>query len=103
MIQNTMFQASGVSPLQMREQATVAEKTPAESIRSFGSYLSDAFNSDAAQEQQAHVMSDKMMIGQVNVDQAMISAQQALLSIQLTTQVRNKVVEAYQEIMRTQI
>jgi len=33
----------------------------------------------------------------------MISAQQALLSIQLTTQVRNKVVEAYQEIMRTQI
>ncbi|CAM3630851.1 MULTISPECIES: flagellar hook-basal body complex protein FliE [Paenibacillus] len=103
MIQNTMFQASGVSPLQMREQATVAEKTPAESIRSFGSYLSDALNSVSAQEQQAHVMSDKMMIGQVNVDQAMISAQQALLSIQLTTQVRNKVVEAYQEIMRTQI
>lgn len=103
MIQNTMFQASGVSPLQMREQAQVAEKTPAESIRSFGSYLSDALNSVSAQEQQAHVMSDKMMIGQVNVDQAMISAQQALLSIQLTTQVRNKVVEAYQEIMRTQI
>lgn len=103
MIQNTMFQASGVSPLQMREQATVAEKSPAESIRSFGSYLSDALNSVSAQEQQAHVMSDKMMIGQVNVDQAMISAQQALLSIQLTTQVRNKVVEAYQEIMRTQI
>ncbi|ANY75486.1 flagellar hook-basal body complex protein FliE [Paenibacillus ihbetae] len=103
MIQNTMFQASGVSPLQMREQAPAAEKTPAESIRSFGSYLSDALNSVSAQEQQAHVMSDKMMIGQVNVDQAMISAQQALLSIQLTTQVRNKVVEAYQEIMRTQI
>jgi len=26
-----------------------------------------------------------------------------LLSLQLTTQVRNKVIEAYQEIMRTQI
>jgi len=33
----------------------------------------------------------------------MIASEQALLSLQLTTQVRNKVIEAYQEIMRTQI
>jgi len=33
----------------------------------------------------------------------MIASEQALLSLQLTTQVRNKVVEAYQEIMRTQL
>ncbi|MXO79424.1 flagellar hook-basal body complex protein FliE, partial [Paenibacillus sp. OT2-17] len=35
--------------------------------------------------------------------QVMITSQQALLSLQLTTQVRNKAIEAYQEIMRTQM
>lgn len=102
MIQNAMFSVQGTQPLQLQEQVKNGA-TPAESIRDFGSYLSDALNSVSAQEQNARMMSDKLMIGQVNIDQAMISAQQALLSIQLTTQVRNKVVEAYQEIMRTQI
>ncbi len=43
------------------------------------------------------------MLGQVDVDQVMISSEKALLSLQLASQVRNKVIEAYQEIMRTQI
>lgn len=102
MIQNTMFNNGVVQPLQMQTSAK-AEATPSESLRQFGSYLEDALQSVSAQEQDAHIMTDKLMLGQVNVDQAMISAQQALLSVQLTTQVRNKVVEAYQEIMRTQI
>ncbi|GAB6931505.1 flagellar hook-basal body complex protein FliE [Paenibacillus sp. JCM 10914] len=108
MINNTIFSVpgaqgvQGVQPIQLQQQVNT-ETTPSDSIREFSSYLNEALNSVATQEQNAHVMSDKLMIGQVNVDQAMISAQQALLSIQLTTQVRNKVVEAYQEIMRTQI
>ncbi|MNI93282.1 Flagellar hook-basal body complex protein FliE [compost metagenome] len=57
----------------------------------------------AAQEQNAKDMNNKFVLGEVNVDEAMIASQQALLSLQLTTQVRNKVIEAYQEIMRTQI
>nr|WP_086074504.1 flagellar hook-basal body complex protein FliE [Paenibacillus camerounensis] len=71
--------------------------------QSFGAYLEDALNQVAAQEQQAKDMSNKFVLGEVNIDEAMISSQQALLSLQLTTQVRNKVIEAYQEIMRTQI
>ena len=98
-MQCSVFRACAASTAGASENGA----TPSESIRDFGSYLNEALNSVASQEQNAHVMSDKLMIGQVNVDQAMISAQQALLSIQLTTQVRNKVVEAYQEIMRTQI
>ncbi|WP_339225454.1 flagellar hook-basal body complex protein FliE [Paenibacillus sp. FSL H8-0332] len=71
--------------------------------QSFGSYLENALNQVADQEQQAKDMSNKFVLGEVNIDEAMISSQQALLSLQLTTQVRNKVIEAYQEIMRTQI
>jgi flagellar hook-basal body complex protein FliE len=33
----------------------------------------------------------------------MIASQKASLSLQLTVQVRNKVVEAYQEVMRMQL
>lgn len=101
MIQNTMF-STGSLGLQTQPTPKAAT-TPSDSIRQFGSYLEDALQSVASQEQNANIMTDKLMLGQVNVDQAMISAQQALLSVQLTTQVRNKVVEAYQEIMRTQI
>ncbi|WP_106766074.1 flagellar hook-basal body complex protein FliE [Paenibacillus faecalis] len=104
MIQNTMFSTGQIQPLQMQGVPEVeVAKTPSESIREFGSYLEDALQSVASLEENSHVMADKMMLGEASVDQTMIAAQQALLSVQLVTQVRNKVVEAYQEIMRTQI
>lgn len=102
MIQNVMIGTQAVQPLAMK--TAVAESTAVqESGQSFGSYLENALNQVAEQEQQAKDMSNKFVLGEVNIDQAMISSQQALLSLQLTTQVRNKVIEAYQEIMRTQI
>lgn len=93
-----------VKPLEGVEQYSTANgKTPGEAIKSFGSYLSDALDNVAAQEQNVQVLNDKFLVGEVNPDQVMIASEQALLSLQLTTQVRNKVIEAYQEIMRTQI
>ncbi|MDI3530366.1 MAG: flagellar hook-basal body complex protein FliE [Candidatus Atribacteria bacterium] len=38
-----------------------------------------------------------------NLHQAMIALEKANLALELTVQVRNKVVEAYQEIMRMQV
>ncbi|SET43954.1 flagellar hook-basal body complex protein FliE [Paenibacillus sp. NFR01] len=102
MIQNLNVVSAAVKPLAMK---TAAEDTSAvaNSEQSFGSYLENALNQVATQEEQAKDMSNKFVLGEVNIDEAMISSQQALLSLQLTTQVRNKVIEAYQEIMRTQI
>lgn len=77
--------------------------TPAESIKQFGAFLNDALDGVAAQETNAQQVNSQFMLGKVNADQMMIASEQALLSLQLTTQVRNKVIEAYQEIMRTQI
>ncbi|WP_379151315.1 flagellar hook-basal body complex protein FliE [Paenibacillus sp. sgz5001063] len=102
MIQNLSIGAQAIKPLAMKTPS--AESSPvADSGQSFSSYLQDALNQVADQEQQAKDMSNKFVLGEVNIDEAMISSQQALLSLQLTTQVRNKVIEAYQEIMRTQI
>ena len=51
---------------------------------------------------------DKMAVnlasgGTADVHQAMMAMQKAKLALDLTIQVRNKVVEAYQEIMRMQV
>jgi len=103
LIQNIAIGTGAVQQLAMKSPASQSSSTPASSSQSFGSYLEDALNQVANQEQQAKDMNNKFVLGEVNVDEALISSQQALLSLQLTTQVRNKVIEAYQEIMRTQI
>ena len=39
----------------------------------------------------------------LELHQVMLAAEQASLSLQLTVQVRNKILEAYQEVMRMQV
>ncbi|MOA56043.1 Flagellar hook-basal body complex protein FliE [compost metagenome] len=72
-------------------------------MQDFGAYLKNALEEVNQQEQNSQEMSNKFLTGQVDIDQVMIASQEALLSLQFTTQVRNKAIEAYQEIMRTQI
>lgn len=55
-------------------------------------------------QQNAAEEAKKMVLGQADdVHQVMIAMEQARLAMQLTVQVRNKLVEAYQEISRMQI
>jgi|LGOV01.1.fsa_nt_gb flagellar hook-basal body complex protein FliE len=54
------------------------------------------------------VVSDKstedLILGETeNVHEVMIKAEEARLALELTVQVRNKVIEAYQELIRMQI
>ena len=47
---------------------------------------------------------EALMTGQTqNIHQAMVALQEADVSFQLMMQVRNKIVSAYQEIMKTQV
>ncbi|MDP4097547.1 flagellar hook-basal body complex protein FliE [Paenibacillus sp. P96] len=104
MIQNTMFNIQSPSVQQAASlNNSKTQETPAESLRQFGAYLEDALNQVNQQEINSQEMSNKFLIGQVDVDQVMIASQEALLSLQFTTQIRNKAIEAYQEIMRTQL
>ncbi|PWW06391.1 flagellar hook-basal body complex protein FliE [Paenibacillus cellulosilyticus] len=79
------------------------QATPAEVTQSFGDFLQQAIEGVSAQEKEAQATTVKFMAGQADVSQVMIASQQAELSLQLTSQIRNRVVEAYQEIMRTQL
>lgn len=100
MIQNTMLNPIQQKVMPIASQATAS---PSQMTKQFSQYLGEALNQLDAQEKNVHNLSDKFILGQVNIDQLMIASEQATLNLQLTTQIRNKVVEAYQEIMRTQI
>ena len=85
--------------------ATVGEnrKTPAETMENFGEYLKQAIDSVAQQEETVARTTEQFILGNVDVSELMIVSEQAKLSLQLTAQIRNKVIEAYQEIMRMQV
>lgn len=61
----------------------------------------DQLNADEQLVEQQNI---SFIMGEsVEPHQIMIAAQKALLGVELTVQVRNKAVEAYQEIMRMQL
>jgi flagellar hook-basal body complex protein FliE len=53
---------------------------------------------------QAEDLSQALAAGQAaDLHQVMLAAEKANLALQFTLQIRNKVIEAYQEIMRIQV
>ncbi|GAA0365026.1 flagellar hook-basal body complex protein FliE [Bacillus horti] len=71
---------------------------------SFSSVLTDALDQVSTYQRESQALTNQLVTGQVDdVHQVMIAAQKASLSLQLTVQVRNKIVESYQEIMRMQV
>ena len=69
-----------------------------------GSGISDLLQEVNSSQTAAEDASLRLARGESrNVHEALISMEKAQLSLQFTLQVRNKVIEAYQEIMRMQI
>jgi flagellar hook-basal body complex protein FliE len=70
----------------------------------FSTFLAKAVNKLNSSQVDADNLSEKFLIGEVdNLHQVTIAMEKAKLSMQLAMQVRNKFVEAYQEISRMQI
>ncbi|MDR3348045.1 MAG: flagellar hook-basal body complex protein FliE [Acidaminococcales bacterium] len=75
-----------------------------ESAPSFSDLLRAAVNEVNGLQKNAQAKNIELVAGRVeDLSEVMIAAEKAALSLQLTVQVRNKVVEAYQEIMRMQV
>ncbi len=70
---------------------------------SFASLLGDALKEVNRLQLAADETAARMMAGKAeDIHQVMLANEQARLSLQLAVQVRNKLVEAYQEISRMQ-
>lgn len=90
------------APMEATQATDVQKKTtPFEAQQSFGSFLKKAINNVNHQQIESDVMTQKLVLGEnVELHDVMIAAQKASISLNATMEVRNKVVEAYQEIIR---
>ena len=72
--------------------------------KSFASTLKDAVNAVNTAQKDSDVKMQELATGKSqNIHETMISAEKAELALKLMVQVRNKVIDAYQEIMKMQV
>ncbi|KOO50130.1 flagellar hook-basal body protein FliE [Viridibacillus arvi] len=90
-----------MQPVQPTMTQRVAETMPTETKESFGTMLKDAIQSVNDSQVASDNMTTKLINGDnVELHDVMITSQKASITLNTALQVRNKVVEAYQEIMR---
>lgn len=97
---NSINSVSGLTNSSLIEPKKDASQDKAK----FSDVLNDALNQVAGDLKTAEDMSNKLATGEVeDLHDVTIAMEKANLGVQLTVQVRNKAVEAYQEVMRMQI
>ena len=75
-----------------------------EGQKTFADTLKDAVNNVNQMQQVADVKMQEIATGKNhNIPEVMIAAEKADISLRLMVQVRNKIIEAYQEVMKMQV
>ena len=98
------IEALQMTPVKMQAESHLGEDEPAQTVSAFGEYLKNALGEVNSLQKESDNMSKALAAGQVeDISQVVIAAEKADIALQLTLAVRNKAVEAYQEIMRMQV
>jgi flagellar hook-basal body complex protein FliE len=75
-----------------------------EKIKSFGQFLTESVSSVNGLQEEANRAIQKLVSGQTkNIEETMLAVEKAEIAFKMMNQVRQKVVEAYREVMRMQI
>jgi flagellar hook-basal body complex protein FliE len=91
---------TGLPPVGTGQAPGLTDSTPSPAGASFADSLGKLVADTKATAGAANQAVGSMLGGSGDVHDAMIALQRADLTLQLTVQVRNKLVSAYQEIMR---
>ncbi len=95
---------SAISQLTSIRTPSVNKPTPAEVSQEFSSFLSDAMNKVNQAQVESSNLADRFAAGEItDLHQVTVAGQKASVMLQMTMQVRNKMIESYQEIMRMSI
>jgi flagellar hook-basal body complex protein FliE len=95
--------ASAITGLPSYGTALVPSASPGAMAAPFADLLTDAVGQVNQLEEQAHTAVSGLMTGSgVDVHQAMIATQKASMAFELSLAVRNKAVQAYQQVMSMQ-
>lgn len=83
---------------------TVSKMSGTELSDQFGQFLNNAINQLSADKAESNQLTTEFLQGgNATIDQTLIAAEKVSLGLELTVQMRNKMIEAYQEIMRMQM
>ncbi|MGB4502784.1 MAG: flagellar hook-basal body complex protein FliE, partial [Dethiobacteria bacterium] len=96
---------SPLSSLQLQRNLSVENLSKKDDEKiSFGEYLKSVLQYADQLQKEADQATRELVSGNLeNLHDLMIATEQAQLSLQLTVQVVNKVIQAYQEVYRMQI
>ncbi|MFC4320186.1 flagellar hook-basal body complex protein FliE [Litchfieldia salsa] len=82
----------------------INKPTASQSTQAFSTFLKDAINEVNRASNESDAMTGKLIKGEkVDLHEVMISAEKSGVTLLTTIEIRNKVVEAYQEVMRMQV
>ncbi|WP_456275000.1 flagellar hook-basal body complex protein FliE [Bacillus sp. AK031] len=74
---------------------------PVQGQQNFADFLKKSIDEVNSSQKESDLLTNKLAKGEnVDLHQVMIASQKASITLQTTMEVRNKVVEAYQEVMR---
>jgi flagellar hook-basal body complex protein FliE len=93
----------GIAPTDALTKATVSTTAAAAGQPDFAGALKDLIASIDGATGEANVKVGQMLNGTGDVHEAMIALQKADTVFQLTVQIRNKLVQAYQDVMRMSV
>ena len=95
---------SGRTSSEMRNDRMNADAGAVDGSKSFADTLKDAVGSVNELSHAADVQQQKLATGETkNIPEVMIATEKAQIAFKLLMQVRNKVIDAYQEIMKMQV
>lgn len=98
------LQMTPVRSVVMSAASRLGEAVPVQEVKTFGEYLTDSLKKTNRLQQRAEELNAALAAGEItDVSDVVIASQKAEIALQLTTQVRNKAVSAYQELMRMQV
>ncbi|MBO0961061.1 flagellar hook-basal body complex protein FliE [Neobacillus sp. MM2021_6] len=94
----------GTNAIKMNQNVFQKTTEPTQSKTSFANVIKGYLENVDSTVKQASDLSTQAAAGNVeNIHDVMIASQKAKLALELTVNVRDKAVEAYQEMMRMQI
>jgi flagellar hook-basal body complex protein FliE len=89
---------------ELTQKSTVSSAASTESPSAFSDLLNQAITSVNSTESTAATENMSLLTGQnANIHNVVLAAEKAEIALQLTLQIRNKVLDAYNEMMRMQI
>lgn len=94
-----------ISAIGALDQANASKSTNLNEVQTpFSNYFTQAINKVNDYQLESDSMTQKLITGEnVNLHDVMISAQKSSIVMQTAIEVRNKAVDAYQEMMRMSI